>query len=90
MKKEEGENAGNTTFKPVCGSETCRWPGVGHGYAAETEMSDTQKIETEEDEERDDALEDTFPASDPIAVGGSTGPDDAPGPDTLEERPPAK
>ncbi len=53
-------------------------------------MSGTQKIETEEDEDRDEALDETFPASDPIAIGGSTGPDDAPGPDTLEERPSAK
>jgi hypothetical protein len=28
------------------------------------------------DEERDEALEETFPASDPPATGGSTGPDD--------------
>ncbi len=32
--------------------------------------------ESEEEIERDDALDDTFPASDPIAVGGSTGPED--------------
>ncbi len=53
-------------------------------------MSDTQKIDAEEDEDRDEALEDTFPASDPVAIGGSTGPDDPPRADTLEERPPAK
>ena len=38
-----------------------------------------------EDEDRDDALEDTFPASDPISIGGSTGPEDTQPPDTLEE-----
>ena len=53
-------------------------------------MNDTPKRDTEEDEDRDEALEGTFPASDPVAIGGATGPDDAPGPDTLEERPPAK
>ena len=53
-------------------------------------MSGTQKTETAEDEDRDEALEDTFPASDPVATGGSTGPDDPPQPDTLEERSPAK
>ena len=37
-------------------------------------MSDTQK-QTEEND-RDEALEDTFPASDPPSTGGSTGPDD--------------
>ncbi len=31
--------------------------------------------ETEEDK-RDEAIEETFPASDPPAVGGSTGPND--------------
>ena len=35
----------------------------------------------EEEEDRDEALDDTFPASDPISIGGSTGPDD-----TLEEK----
>ena len=41
-------------------------------------MSGTQqenKVE-EKEEDRDEALEDTFPASDPVAVGGSTGPED--------------
>ncbi len=38
-------------------------------------MSGTQE-KTEQDEDRDEALEDTFPASDPPAVGGSTGPED--------------
>jgi len=38
-------------------------------------MSDTTKRQTE-DEDLDEALEDTFPASDPPAVGGTTGPDD--------------
>ncbi len=37
--------------------------------------------EKEEEADRDDALDDTFPASDPISIGGSTGPDD-----TLEEK----
>ncbi len=40
-----------------------------------------------EDEERDEALEDTFPASDPPAIGGVTGPGDKEPEDTLEERP---
>jgi hypothetical protein len=41
-----------------------------------------------EDEERDEALEHTFPASDPPAIGGSTGPLDTPTqpPDRLEEK----
>ena len=39
-------------------------------------MSGTKQEKQVEDEERDDALEDTFPASDPVAVGGSTGPED--------------
>ena len=34
-----------------------------------------------EDKDRDEALDDTFPASDPISTGGSTGPED-----TLEEK----
>jgi len=38
-------------------------------------MSDTTKRQTE-DEELDEALKDTFPASDPPAVGGATGPGD--------------
>ena len=37
--------------------------------------SDSEQANTE-DAERDDVLEDTFPASDPPAIGGSTGPDD--------------
>ncbi len=42
-------------------------------------MSGTQDSPTErEDAERDEALEDTFPASDPPATGGSTGPEDTP------------
>ena len=32
--------------------------------------------ESEKEVERDDALDDTFPASDPVAIGGSTGPED--------------
>ncbi len=40
-------------------------------------MSD--KPETYDDEAVDDALEDTFPASDPVpGTGGITGPDDKP------------
>jgi hypothetical protein len=40
-------------------------------------MSDTnQKPEDERDERVDEGVEETFPASDPPAVGGSTGPDD--------------
>ncbi len=39
-------------------------------------MSGTKQEQTEEDADRDDVLEDTFPASDPPAVGGSTGPED--------------
>ncbi len=39
-------------------------------------MSGTKQDQTEEDADRDDVLEDTFPASDPPAVGGSTGPED--------------
>ncbi len=39
-------------------------------------MSGTTQDQTEEDADRDDVLEDTFPASDPPAVGGSTGPED--------------
>ena len=46
-------------------------------------MSGTQTTGPSEDEARDDALEDTFPASDPPAIGGSTGP--GPSPDRLEE-----
>ena len=41
-------------------------------------MSGTTQDKAEEDADRDDALEDTFPASDPPAVGGSTGPEDVP------------
>ena len=43
-------------------------------------MSDTtQKPEDDEPEaevKHDDAVEDTFPASDPLSTGGSTGPND--------------
>jgi hypothetical protein len=40
-------------------------------------MSGTKADEQQrEDAERDEALEDTFPASDPPATGGSTGPED--------------
>ncbi len=42
-------------------------------------MSGTQQDGTgreEQEADRDDVLEDTFPASDPPAVGGSTGPED--------------
>jgi hypothetical protein len=42
-------------------------------------MSDVKKTETvpqTEEEKIDEAVEDTFPASDPPAVGGSTGPND--------------
>lgn len=39
-------------------------------------MSGTQQDKAEQDEDRDEALEDTFPASDPPAIGGSTGPGD--------------
>ena len=48
-------------------------------------MSDIRNAGPEREEDRDDALDDTFPASDPVAIGGSTGPDDAKTPDTLEE-----
>ena len=41
----------------------------------------TTAPDPEEDQDRDAALDDTFPASDPIATGGSTGPED-----TLEEK----
>ena len=46
------------------------------------------------DVERDEALEDTFPASDPPALGGITGPEDMrpeerQPPDTLEDKPDA-
>ena len=47
-------------------------------------VSDTQHPSAP-DEDRDDALDDTFPASDPISIGGSTGPSDGQPPDTLEE-----
>ncbi len=45
-------------------------------------MSDTKRVpeageEPETTEEKvDEAVEDTFPASDPPSIGGSTGPDD--------------
>ena len=42
-------------------------------------MSGTKQEDGEsekEDVERDEALDDTFPASDPVAIGGSTGPED--------------
>ena len=42
-------------------------------------MSDTKEPaghDVEEEEKVDDALEDTFPASDPPSTGGSTGPND--------------
>jgi hypothetical protein len=39
-------------------------------------MSGTQEEKKAEDEERDEALEETFPASDPVAIGGTTGPED--------------
>ncbi len=39
-------------------------------------MSGTQDDKKIEDEERDEALDETFPASDPVAIGGSTGPED--------------
>ena len=48
-------------------------------------MSDTKGPSTPTDEERDEALDDTFPASDPISIGGSTGPGDGQKPDTLED-----
>ena len=48
-------------------------------------MSDTQTPGVPDDEHRDDALDDTFPASDPISIGGSTGPEDGQPPDTLED-----
>ncbi len=38
-------------------------------------MSETNQP-PDEDEKVDDAVEDTFPASDPPSTGGSTGPDD--------------
>lgn len=41
-------------------------------------MSDTKPDESETDQDRDEALEDTFPASDPPSIGGSTGPEDTP------------
>jgi hypothetical protein len=42
-------------------------------------MSGTKADEhQQQDAERDEALEDTFPASDPPATGGSTGPEDTP------------
>jgi hypothetical protein len=41
-------------------------------------MSGTKTDEQRQDAERDEALEDTFPASDPPATGGSTGPGDTP------------
>lgn len=41
-------------------------------------MSGTTNPDVEQD--RDDVLEDTFPASDPPATGGSTGPNDKPRP----------
>lgn len=58
-------------------------------------MSGTQETDPDggvEDDDLDGALEDTFPASDPPAIGGATGPDDKGGgdkrpADTLEERP---
>ena len=37
---------------------------------------DGEREDKKEDDERDDALDDTFPASDPVAIGGSTGPED--------------
>jgi hypothetical protein len=43
-------------------------------------VSDTTSpagVEAPEEEKVDEALEDTFPASDPPATGGSTGPNDA-------------
>ncbi len=40
-----------------------------------TRQDDGREAE-KEDVERDDALDDTFPASDPVAIGGSTGPED--------------
>ena len=36
--------------------------------------ADTERADTEEDDEREKALEDTFPASDPPASTGTTGP----------------
>ncbi len=47
----------------------------------EAAMSGSQTTGPTEDEALDDALEDTFPASDPPSIGGSTGPS----PDRLEE-----
>ncbi len=46
-------------------------------------MSGTKDTPTEREsveQDRDEALEDTFPASDPPSTGGSTGPDDVPPP----------
>lgn len=48
--------------------------------------ADAEKAKLE-DEDRDDALEDTFPASDPISIGGSTGPGDTKPADTAKKRP---
>ena len=43
-------------------------------HSEDTPMSGTQ--EPEEEQDRDDVLEETFPASDPPSHGGSTGPDE--------------
>ncbi len=37
---------------------------------------DDVRNDEKEDVERDEALDDTFPASDPVSIGGSTGPED--------------
>ena len=50
-------------------------------------MSGTQQ-EKQRELDRDEALDDTFPASDPPAIGGSTGPAPAQPDDTLEDKPP--
>ncbi len=74
-----------------CGMEETGWAANVHATpdTKEVAVSETQSPEIPKEEHRDDALDDTFPASDPISIGGSTGPEDAQPPDTLEDNPSA-